>query len=103
MNFTQFQRHAKFGASTKGNKIMADPAHKLPENVPGFYYVDDTCTDCDICRTTAPQFFTRQDALGYSYVHRQPETPEEIAQAEEARLGCPTETIGNDGGPPDQA
>ena len=76
---------------------MADYKHRFPENVPGRYYVDDTCIDCDMCRSIAPQFFIREDAGGYSYVHRQPATPEEIAQAEEARLACPTETIGNDG------
>ncbi|EDY22093.1 putative ferredoxin [Chthoniobacter flavus Ellin428] len=76
---------------------MADPTHTAPENVPGPYYVDDTCTDCDLCRSTAAEFFTRQNAGGYTYVHRQPQTPEEIALAEDARLACPTESIGNDG------
>jgi ferredoxin len=76
---------------------MADYKHRIPENVPGRYYVDDTCIDCDLCRSTAPQFFIRDDVGGQTYVYRQPVTPEEIAQAEEARLDCPTETIGNDG------
>ena len=76
---------------------MANPEHRTPENVPGPYYVDDTCIDCDLCRDTAPQFFRRQDAGGYSVVYRQPTTPEEIAIAEAAREGCPTETIGSDG------
>lgn len=76
---------------------MANRNLKTPENVPGHYYVDDTCTDCDLCRNIAPQFFTRHDDGGYSYVFQQPQTPEEVAQAEEARLSCPTETIGNDG------
>ncbi len=78
---------------------MADPAHKAPENVPGLHYVDDTCIDCDQCRSLAPEFFTRQDASGYTYVHRQPSTPEEMALAEEGRLSCPTDSIGNDGAP----
>jgi len=77
---------------------MADPTNKAPENVPGPYYVDDTCIDCDHCRSIAPDFLVRQDADGYTYVPRQPRTPEEIAQAEEGRLGCPTDSIGNDGG-----
>ena len=76
---------------------MANPGHRTPENVPGRYYVDDTCIDCDLCRQTAPQIFQRHDANGYSIVFRQPVTPEEIALAEEAREGCPTDTIGNDG------
>jgi len=76
---------------------MADKNLKNPENILGKFYVDATCIDCDMCRNIAPQFFTRHDDNGYSYVFKQPQTPEEIAQAEEARISCPTETIGNDG------
>lgn len=76
---------------------MADRNQKAPENVPGPFYVDNTCIDCDMCRSAAPQFFARHEENGYSYVHRQPVTSEEIMQAEEARQECPTETIGNDG------
>jgi ferredoxin len=76
---------------------MPDRNHKIPQNISGPYYVDDTCIDCDLCRSTAPQFFTRHDETGYSYVYRQPATSGEFAQAEEARLACPTESIGNDG------
>jgi len=77
--------------------VMADPTNKSPGNVPGRYYVDDTCIDCDLCRETAPSVFKRNDVDGMSYVHRQPVSEEEIALAEEALAGCPTETIGRDG------
>lgn len=76
---------------------MADPQQRTPENVPGAYYVDDSCIDCDLCRSIAPETFRRVDAGGYTAVWRQPATPEEKALAEEAREGCPTDTIGNDG------
>ena len=76
---------------------MAEPTLKTPENVPGRYYVDESCIDCDQCRSDAPQFFTRLDSVGYTTVHQQPVTPEEIALAEEALEGCPTNSIGNDG------
>ena len=33
---------------------MADRMDKVPENVPGRFYVDATCIDCDLCRETAP-------------------------------------------------
>lgn len=42
--------------TAKGNKVMADKNLKHPENVPGRFYVDDSCIDCDMCRTTAPSF-----------------------------------------------
>ena len=75
---------------------MADKKLKNPENAPGKFYVDNTCIDCDLCRNLAPNTFKRQEDFGYSYVFKQPITPDEITQAEEARLSCPTETIGND-------
>lgn len=78
---------------------MAEQHRRTPENVPGPYYVDDSCVDCGLCPSSAPQIFIREDLRGYTYVHRQPQTPEEVAAAEEAREACPTESIGNDGTP----
>ena len=76
---------------------MADAAHKYPENVPGKFYVDDQCIDCDLCRETAPANFTRNDDGGHSYVHKQPENEEEERLSKEAMEGCPVEAIGLDG------
>jgi len=36
---------------------MPDKSAKLPENVPGKFYVDNQCIDCDACRATAPDNF----------------------------------------------
>ena len=47
---------------------MADIANRYPENVAGKYYVDNQCIDCDLCRETAPENFTRNEDGGYSYV-----------------------------------
>ena len=76
---------------------MADPKDRVEENVPGTYYVDVTCIDCDVCRDTAPDNFTRSDEKGYSYVCKQPKTEDERALCEEALVSCPVEAIGNDG------
>lgn len=76
---------------------MANPNTKNPGNVPGPYYVDDSCIDCDLCRENAPMLFRRDEELGMSLVFRQPSTPEERHQAHEAMQGCPTESIGDDG------
>lgn len=76
---------------------MAELENKYPENVPGKYYVDDQCIDCDLCRETAPNNFTRNEDGGYSYVSKQPANPEEEEQAKEAMEGCPVEAIGDDG------
>jgi ferredoxin len=76
---------------------MADNTDKHTLNVPGRFYNDMTCIDCDLCREMAPQFFRRDDATANSYVWKQPETPEEIALAQDCLECCPTETIGKDG------
>lgn len=76
---------------------MADREDKNNENVTGKFYVDSTCIDCDLCRETAPSNFSRADDEGYSYVSKQPESPEEEALCLEAMQGCPVEAIGDDG------
>ncbi len=76
---------------------MADIDEKTPLNVPGKFYVDSSCIDCDLCRETAPSIFGRDDDEGVSYVLKQPETDEETAAAVEAMEGCPVEAIGDDG------
>jgi len=76
---------------------MADVANKYPENVPGKYYVDNQCIDCDLCRETAPDNFKRNEDGGYSFVYKQPESAEEEARCKEAKEGCPVEAIGDNG------
>ena len=58
---------------------MADRDDKLPDNVPGRFYVDGQCIDCDLCRQTAPLNFERSEAEGYSYVIKQPETSDDAS------------------------
>lgn len=76
---------------------MAEKDSKWEDNVKGKYYVDDQCIDCDLCRETAPENFTRSDDGGYSFVFKQPESPEEEELCQEALEGCPVEAIGEDG------
>src|SRR6516164_7569030 len=77
--------------------FMADVANKYPENMTGKYYVDNQCIDCDLCRETAPDNFKRNEDGGYSFVYKQPESPEEEARCKEAKEGCPVEAIGDNG------
>lgn len=76
---------------------MADRAQIVTENVPGPFYVDRTCIDCDLCRETAPGQFARQDREGYSFVAAQPSTPAEVAACLSALEECPVEAIGRVG------
>lgn len=76
---------------------MADKKYKYEENVPGAYYVDEECIDCDACRETAPSNFTRNEDEGYSYVYKQPVNAEQEELCKEALEGCPVDAIGDDG------
>jgi len=76
---------------------MAVYSNKYADNILGKFYVDDQCIDCDLCRETAPDNFTRNEDGGYSYVYKQPVSPAEEALCKEAMEGCPVEAIGSDG------
>lgn len=75
---------------------MPDVNAKQPKNVSGRFYVDAACIDCDVCRDIAPDNFTRSEE-GYSFVYKQPQTPEEENLCREALACCPVEAIGDDG------
>jgi glyoxylase-like metal-dependent hydrolase (beta-lactamase superfamily II)/ferredoxin len=71
---------------------MANYAARLPENVPGDFFVDATCIDCDACRQIAPATF--RDHGDQSSVYHQPETEEETRRALMSLVACPTGSIG---------
>ena len=49
---------------------MANLSARLADNVPGEFFVDATCIDCDTCRRVAPSVFEEGD--GHSFVAAQP-------------------------------
>jgi ferredoxin len=77
---------------------MAELEQRWPDNVPGPFFVDDHCIDCDLCRTTAPRSFRRSSG-GYSFVGAQPKTPAELAEVRQALAECPVNAIGEVGAP----
>ena len=79
---------------------MAERTDQVESNVPGKYYVDSNCIDCDVCRETAPENFMANEDEGYSYIFKQPENAEEEAQCRDAMDSCPVEAIGDDGEEP---
>ncbi len=75
---------------------MADKTTKWPQNVPGRYYVDESCIASDFCVAAAPNNF-KMDESGHAYVFKQPENEEEERQCREALAGCPVSAIGDNG------
>ncbi len=51
--------HLPFAGKIKVEATMANPRKLVPENVPGDFFVDSTCIDCDACRQIAPSVFGR--------------------------------------------
>ena len=71
---------------------MANLQQRLPENVPGDFFVDSTCIDCDTCSQLAPSVF--HDHGDQCSVHHQPANSDETRLAMMALVACPTGSIG---------
>jgi glyoxylase-like metal-dependent hydrolase (beta-lactamase superfamily II)/ferredoxin len=71
---------------------MANLKRAYSENVPGNFFVDDTCIDCDLCRQIAPTVF--RDEGDHSAVFHQPGDSAEARRAGMALIACPTGSIG---------
>jgi glyoxylase-like metal-dependent hydrolase (beta-lactamase superfamily II)/ferredoxin len=71
---------------------VANSSKRLPENVPGDFYVDESCIDCDACRQIAPNVF--RDHGEQSSVYQQPQTENDVLGALKAIVACPTSSIG---------
>jgi glyoxylase-like metal-dependent hydrolase (beta-lactamase superfamily II)/ferredoxin len=74
---------------------LASRDHAVPENVPGPFFVDTTCIDCDTCRQIAPATFGETGE--FSYVRLQPRDDAELRAAARAVIACPTGSIGGAG------
>ena len=71
---------------------MASPQRSYSSNVPGTFFVDNTCIDCDLCRQIAPNTYSEES--DHSIVHHQPQSEVEIHRAAMALVACPTGSIG---------
>lgn len=71
---------------------MANSKKRVPENVPGDFFVDSTCIDCDACRQIAPEVFG--EAAATSFVKAQPVSSSDRRRALHALVSCPTGSIG---------
>jgi glyoxylase-like metal-dependent hydrolase (beta-lactamase superfamily II)/ferredoxin len=71
---------------------MANIQLRLPENVPGDFFVDESCIDCDTCSQLAPSVF--RDHGDQCSVYRQPDSEADTRLALMALVACPTGSIG---------
>lgn len=71
---------------------MANILERLRENVPGDFFVDATCIDCDTCSQIAPGIF--RDHGDQCSVYHQPGDETETRLAMMSLVACPTGSIG---------
>lgn len=73
---------------------MAEIAERWEDNVPGPYFIDKTCTSCNVCMEEAPNNIKESDDGDHCIVFKQPENDDELAEMQNAIDGCPTESLG---------
>ncbi|HTR82547.1 MAG TPA: ferredoxin [Bacteroidota bacterium] len=74
--------------------MMTESIHKpLAENVPGRFFVMDSCNGCGLCMSYAIHSFTFDDSACFYYIYRQPETNEEADDVLRAISVCPMDAI----------
>jgi ferredoxin len=76
---------------------MADKENKVPDNIPGSFYVDTSCIACGICIAEAPDTFKYNEDESLAYVYAQPANEEHTASAKQALNHCTADAIGDDG------
>uniref|UniRef100_A0A0E0GFA4 Metallo-beta-lactamase domain-containing protein n=1 Tax=Oryza nivara TaxID=4536 RepID=A0A0E0GFA4_ORYNI len=80
---------ASFRASSASSPAL--DSGRRPQNVPGDFFVDHRCIDCQTCRWMAPEVFKRVD--GKAAVAAQPISDDHRTKALQALLSCPTSSI----------
>jgi ferredoxin len=75
---------------------MGVAAEKWEDNAAGSWYVDKSCSQCNLCTDIAPEYFGESEAGDHVKVLKQPETPEQVEDCQDAMDQCPCEAIGND-------
>jgi glyoxylase-like metal-dependent hydrolase (beta-lactamase superfamily II)/ferredoxin len=71
---------------------MADLNARLPENIPGDFFVDSSCINCDTCVQLVPSIFRDHGEQCSVYSQPTDETDERLALM--ALVACPTGSIG---------
>uniref|UniRef100_A0A0E0K797 Metallo-beta-lactamase domain-containing protein n=1 Tax=Oryza punctata TaxID=4537 RepID=A0A0E0K797_ORYPU len=88
------RRRARPVASSSSASSPALESRRRPQNVPGDFFVDHRCIDCQTCRWMAPEVFKRVD--GKAAVAAQPISDDHRTKALQALLSCPTASIHTD-------
>lgn len=76
---------------------MAVSTERWADNLEGPWYIDQSCTQCNLCTDIAPYHFSEAESGDHIRVIKQPETEQEVEDCQDALDQCPCEAIGKDG------
>lgn len=74
-------------------RIMEEMPTRLPNNVPGEFYVSEDCDGCAYCGMVAPENFEFDKPTNTYFITRQPMTEDESDLVREAMEDCPVDAI----------
>lgn len=74
-------------------RVMEEKLDKLPNNVPGAFYVSEGCDGCAYCGMVAPENFEFDKPTNTYFVSRQPQSEAEADLVSEAMEDCPVDAI----------
>lgn len=72
---------------------MKKATQKLPENVPGPFFVTEECISCSVCWELAPQFIKSHPIHTYAFFYSQPQEKTDLDLCFEALKICPVDCI----------
>ena len=63
------------------------------DNIPGQFYVHDSCIACDTCTQVCPSCFKLTDDFDHAIIFNQPVTKKDLEECNEAISACPVGAI----------
>jgi ferredoxin len=78
------------------NEVGPQELKPHPKNIPGRFWVDQSCLSHECCTAIAPMHFVLDSDGVTVYVYSQPRTEEEVALCKEALESCPVAAIHDD-------
>ncbi|KXK32538.1 MAG: hypothetical protein UZ16_OP3001002532 [Candidatus Hinthialibacteria bacterium OLB16] len=75
---------------------MAQASDRWEDNAEGPYYIDKSCSMCNLCTEIAPDNIREAPEGDHCYISRQPEAGDETTNLQDAIDQCPCEAIGKE-------
>jgi ferredoxin len=78
----------------RNSVVMAQIEEKWEDNVEGAFYIDKSCSMCNLCTDVAPDNIKESADGDHCIIFKQPENDDEMTNMQDAVEQCPCEAIG---------